>query len=776
MNHTQFIKHYQYFITSANSTCQNLIENLDVHSLVENRLIRLDGIDYFLAWDKDRDSLVESNDIQVPMSMVVDFKGFRLFAKLVSYEEKDMIWSLENSLWADNNVTNMIYDLTDTLRIQEYIFELDGRKQKSLLPIKAKIFESTSTYIEGVGKLFPIDPFPELNISRRLRPELLKCNNQPVIVDDENLNDDDCSAVNAKKMLIECVIPSLVKKLDDLEIFLLDSCTLTDEMHKYGINIRYLGIIYKLTSLPYVKEICAIEMLARTCKHLFNDKFRNAVIHFKQVKAQKPEEEMKAYVIQLLNSIIGQETDIKFWKENVNTLLAQKFGIELGVSQFTVISKAGLFDAIKYHCGLSFVDVFFDFNLKCPFASSDFIEFIPKCKILKREIDKNNQLLRLYSAVNSIPLPAKLKPNVLISKEMVNTAEYYMASGTTSFLRGIGKYEEAELYIQLAECYCPRSHAMYSLILISSLTHKIHQGLNIDDDLISSIEQTYETAVKILAYHWGPNHALFLKLNDKMVEILCRIKDISRAFEYHRKSMELSFKILGKSHRRSVEYLTKAGYLYKAIGENDKAIDSFTDSLNYSHGLENNEEISAENHYCLAETFFVMGDLESAVKHSINARDIRDKKLGPSHSLTLESLDQLSQILYSQVPKEETFVTMELEKIVILAIETFERMFKVLKNMKEPSSTKNKIEMADLTKKIVLNPVHKDLLRRLRMGLTERVFSQDFMREVVMRLVALTPNSYIDNILARMDAGDEHSITEMEAVIQIVETQNLYLQ
>ena len=50
-------------------------------------------------------------------------------------------------------------------------------------------------------------------------------------------------------------IPEFVKKLDQLNILLIDSKNIIQAMHTNGINMRYLGKIARLTQLPYVKEL-----------------------------------------------------------------------------------------------------------------------------------------------------------------------------------------------------------------------------------------------------------------------------------------------------------------------------------------------------------------------------------------------------------------------------------------------------------------------------------------------------------------------------------------
>jgi hypothetical protein len=42
-------------------------------------------------------------------------------------------------------------------------------------------------------------------------------------------------------------------------------------MKENGINMRYISAIYKLTSLPYIREMITIEAIAREIKKIYRD-------------------------------------------------------------------------------------------------------------------------------------------------------------------------------------------------------------------------------------------------------------------------------------------------------------------------------------------------------------------------------------------------------------------------------------------------------------------------------------------------------------------------
>jgi len=69
--------------------------------------------------------------------------------------------------------------------------------------------------------------------------------------------------------------------LDDLQIMPIDTESLTEAFHQWGINMRYLSHVLVLSQVPYVKEICIVDMLARTCKNMFNRMLSELIIENK---------------------------------------------------------------------------------------------------------------------------------------------------------------------------------------------------------------------------------------------------------------------------------------------------------------------------------------------------------------------------------------------------------------------------------------------------------------------------------------------------------------
>lgn len=64
-------------------------------------------------------------------------------------------------------------------------------------------------------------------------------------------------------------IVRFVRRFDSLEIVVADTRELSRAMKQNGINMRYLGIIIKLTKLPYVRAMTEIEAIARVVRTIY---------------------------------------------------------------------------------------------------------------------------------------------------------------------------------------------------------------------------------------------------------------------------------------------------------------------------------------------------------------------------------------------------------------------------------------------------------------------------------------------------------------------------
>ncbi len=85
----------------------------------------------------------------------------------------------------------------------------------------------------------------------------------------------------------------------------IDSISFSEILHSHGINVRHLGLICQQTGLPHVREICMIEMVARSAKKILKKQMTDLALYMR-------EEELPG-IFELKFLIFRAKNEISFW-------------------------------------------------------------------------------------------------------------------------------------------------------------------------------------------------------------------------------------------------------------------------------------------------------------------------------------------------------------------------------------------------------------------------------------------------------------------------------
>jgi hypothetical protein len=135
--------------------------------------------------------------------------------------------------------------------------------------------------------VFPIDVHLEKHIKQsdvRLRPEYVKNYKEDTgelikisagalsyQSEDEEGMREDLILARASQILKYNHLPSFVRNLDNLNLMPMSSEELMLIMKQNGINMRYIAAIYKLTNLPYIREMMMVEAVVREIKKIYRE-------------------------------------------------------------------------------------------------------------------------------------------------------------------------------------------------------------------------------------------------------------------------------------------------------------------------------------------------------------------------------------------------------------------------------------------------------------------------------------------------------------------------
>lgn len=70
-----------------------------------------------------------------------------------------------------------------------------------------------------------------------------------------------------------------MKDLEKLKVIPADSENLSQTFHSYGVNMRHLGKVTEKTGLPHIKEICIVEMAARSSKKILRSILNEYILY-----------------------------------------------------------------------------------------------------------------------------------------------------------------------------------------------------------------------------------------------------------------------------------------------------------------------------------------------------------------------------------------------------------------------------------------------------------------------------------------------------------------
>ena len=769
--------------------------------------------------------------LHTALMCVIRYKGFCMVAypTMPLEERKTLVLALDAGIAPVRPHEDLIHQNLNAIAQQMNLKSHTHRGTSTGVPVEISYSsrvqahctkQSNKVYVLNLSMMMPIDAYwwtrnGGKDFSPRLRPEFVMVYKQAlssdafrhltgaviptsssgkVALDQLTLTQDDKDVLDAAKFLLESTLPKFIQKLDQMEILPIDSRGFTTELHKHGLNVRYIGKIYLQTRLPSIRQVCLVEMLARSIKLICRQRLRQAVLHYRNVEASHVEEELKSVVVALFQSVLS--TGVKglkvLWEvDGLKSIIKRKFDIDLDFTHVCDVQRSALFLSLQYHCGVRFAGSI-DYDFSCPYAiaAEDFIEFVPKIShpevslapsIIASRSETSKAAFALARHLSLQGPSSKYDPSHVVTSMKLNHLAKQLLMER--------QFEQARLYSAVALCLAPADNAVSALIRMTMV--EAHMGsVKSKQEAIAFIQSEYAKMASVLEYHWGPDHPIHMSLLDRMVYWLTKLSQSGLAYEYLQKSMKLAFRTLGRAHVVSAGYMTKAGYMLLERGRSTDVLSMFKEALNFFNETRPESEAVAENHYCIAECLVDLGDIQQALEHSAKSKQIREKLYGQmaqqsrasSHPKIIDSYQQYAKILASRYTDYEGVMTSHMKRDLMAAIQCYEKVFKYMKvqrqdGMKQVGSVDKQAMLLTLTRTLVelklrmIPSQHKELLRRLREQ--KSAVPEDAVKEVILKLVHLTPSVYLEELYQRLADSDQSAMLELGTVLQVVEQPHL---
>ncbi|KAJ3075860.1 hypothetical protein HDU98_006631 [Podochytrium sp. JEL0797] len=572
--------------------------------------------------------------------------------------------------------------------------------------------------------------------SHRLRPEFVKMYTSSISSDaftpasgcgrkERELNDSE--AMRASRYLRETWIPGFVKHLDELEMRPLDSTQISGELHKWGVNVRYLGVIALLSHIPYIRDMMCIEMVARAFKAVFVLRLRGLMIKFRSVGATQIEEETKAWTAKIFSAMLSNgDKSMKFFDEIIRPEILHKYNYDMEEKHFISLHRPAIFAAMQYQCGVVFEEASdYNFSTPTPCPRSRLLSFTPRRKHptgLKHLLFKTgpqsqlphlqqqqqqqpqnicqfNEDDRLAYALTrhfrSMGPKSKLQRNDLTAMHLTTVAAHYNATDRPEEAK---RYAVAAIGASTGKTTCSVSaiaraqvvEAMGALMVPAGTDRynanisgcgSVKDGVNYD---FNPVLKEYRLGVSAVKWNWGLQHPMGMALHDRMSAVYVRCGRYAEALEFHNISLDIAVASFGKNHVCTAGYFTKAGILLLYLQSTDEALAHLNEALQIYRSLNAPTTHIAQVHSHIASALDARGDSDGAISHAQKARKMWETARGQmdprSIAANLHTANLLLKPFEGSSNNGSTVLTPNIKAAYRDAINCFEKVFRFVNN------------------------------------------------------------------------------------------------
>ena len=218
----------------------------------QGRARRSESLNFQVLWNAIW-SLNLTNLFEMPIYAMIDFGDFRylvtpLTLRLSSDTPPQLFCGRANPGWevCNSQVSNLLKQICEAALLKRRLPFREGVDLEISSPNEILLLaDSGKLAFWGPGGLLPNEPE---QAEFFYRPEAMEINS-----------------------ISESII-SLSKKIDNLSVLIDGPESLRRNFHANGLNMRHLGKVFHLLTLPSIKELIVCEMIGRICKRKFREK------------------------------------------------------------------------------------------------------------------------------------------------------------------------------------------------------------------------------------------------------------------------------------------------------------------------------------------------------------------------------------------------------------------------------------------------------------------------------------------------------------------------
>ncbi|KAK9123042.1 hypothetical protein Sjap_012644 [Stephania japonica] len=438
--------------------------------------------------------------------------------------------------------------------------------------------------------------------------------------------------------LKEVVLPKFVKDLCTLEVSPMDGHTLTEALHAHGINVRYIGKVADMTRhLPHIWDLCVIEMIVRSAKHVVKEILRESLDHdlapaishffncfFGDVKALGMKGTTRTQRKDLAGILPSSKSSMGHVRGKIGTSEKKSPSSYMNINSFGLWSDIYEFARFKYQfelpedsqlrvrkvpairnlcqkVGITIVARKYDLDAEAPFQTSDILNLQPVVK-------------------HSVPVS-------LEAKDLVETGKARLAEGMLS--EAYSLFSEAFSILQQVTGPMHREVANCCRYLAMVLYHA--------GDLAGALLQQHKELI-INERCVGLDHPDTAHSYGNMALFYHGLNQTELALRHMSRTLLLLGLSCGPDHPEVALTYINVAMMYQDIGKMDVALRYLQEALKKNERLLGEEHIqTAVCYHALAIAFNCMGAFKLSLQHETKTYDILVKQLGEEDQRTRDS-------------------------------------------------------------------------------------------------------------------------------------------
>ncbi|CAK4575691.1 unnamed protein product [Aphanomyces euteiches] len=462
---------------------------------------------------------VGTDAITVPLQCLIDYLGVRVLvvADLASTEPFEM-----NRNGAVSSAIRQVLEYLHTC-ISDDSLDVTLPPETHVVKSNDRIIVTKLRHLCAPDVLQEHDDEAAL-CAWKLRPEYIRKYHTPLYSNAYRGNygkSHDNVVACASHYLQKSIIPACVQRLES-NPHLFDSGALTALMHREGINMRYIGRMYEMTNVKYVRRFLLTEMIARAAKVLFRAMIREGPAH------------SRAIAVDFFNVLCGASKEsIEFYANEIEPTVDLKFGAHIKDCR-QELHIPQLFVALQYHTGVYFVHsiLYALGQIAHPFRASHIQSLepsvtmlcstTPKCQLTIDSIDSDDNE-DLESKLQNAKLALAIEQACPTNVRHVHLCNLLVQAAELS-LR-LNNKGDAETFATLALEEGPSTHAVLARahVVLMNLHHE-HQDLQ-------SLLESFEKAVEVVSWHLSATHPCMLDAYTTMADIWIQRSEWEKALD-----------------------------------------------------------------------------------------------------------------------------------------------------------------------------------------------------------------------------------------------------